>query len=319
MCLETKTVKRVINIWHGCITSRDGALQLLLIVDYLFDWARDRYGEDILGALRMVARGESDAASGVYQDTDIFSTLPLDSIHRPSQVTEDDSNLNSYISAQSSFLALDSPAGVFRHATFVESRYYCLYTTGDNVKTFLQSATQNRVQPLFRLILWHISQSILTDPVTLEATEEEWTGVSWSSAPSYRPQAQEQFHVAMSFTTYLSTQWHQVRELSAIAITKDAWKAVGGASGFKKKQRTPSTYDSYDTSEFIRMVKKLLTGSTEQTLHAAITRTAYRVVGSFLNPHILRIEVDSGSLRDLVCFIYAWLKRGEVWNLKSRS
>lgn len=100
MCLETNTVKRVIDVWHGCITTRDGALQLLLLVDYLFDWARDRYREDVIGALRIVARGESDAASGGYQDTDIFSTAPLDNIHQPSQVTEDDSNLSNDISAQ---------------------------------------------------------------------------------------------------------------------------------------------------------------------------------------------------------------------------
>jgi hypothetical protein len=284
MCLETKTVKRIIDVWNGCITSRDGALQLLLIVDYIFDWARDRYREDIIRALRIVARGESDTGSGVYQDTDIFSTLPLDSIHQPSQVTEDDSNLSSYISAQSLFLALDSPAGVFRHATFVESRYYCLYIPGDNVKTFLQSATQTRVQPLCRLILGHISQSVLVDLDT-----STWPCRS---------------------TTYLSTQWHQVRELSAVAITRDAWKVVGGASGFKKKLKTPSTSYYYNASEFIRMVKILLAGSPRETLHAAITRTAYRVVGSFLNPHMLRIEVDDGSLRDLVYFIYAWLKRG---------
>ncbi|KAL7917303.1 hypothetical protein ACQKWADRAFT_317430 [Trichoderma austrokoningii] len=203
------TVYRVIDVWHGCITSRDGALQLLLLVDYLFDWARDKYREEIIGALRMIARGESDATSGIYPDTDIFSTVPLDGVHQTTQVTGDDGNLSSYISAQSPFLALDSPVGVFRHATFVESRYYCLYITRDNVKTFLQSAPQVRVQPLCRLILGHMTQSILTDPGTLDAIEEKWTGISRSSASSYRPQAQEQFHVVVSYTTYLSTQWHQ--------------------------------------------------------------------------------------------------------------
>jgi len=237
---ETDIVKRVIDVWHGCITTRNGALQLLLLVDYIFDWARDRYREDIIRALRTVTHGESDTISAVYQDTDIFSTVPLDNTLRPSQVTEEHSDLSSYISAQSSFVALDSPLGAFRHATFVESRYYCLYITRDNAKTFLQSTTQNRVRPLYRLILGHMSHSILLDPDTLDAMEEEWTGVSRSSAASYRPQAQEQFWVVISFTTYLSSQWHQVRELSVIAITQDAWKVVREASGLKKKLSTPS-------------------------------------------------------------------------------
>jgi hypothetical protein len=306
----TNLVKRVIDVWHGCITSRDGALQLLLLVDYIFDWARDKYREDIIGALRTVARGESDAASGIYTDTDIFSTVPLDRIHQTTQVTEDDSDLNSYISAQSPFLALDSPVGVFRHATFVESRYYCLYITRDNVKTFLQSATQTRVQALCRLILGQMTPSILTDPDTLDAIEEEWTGVSRSSASSYRPQAQEQFHVAMSFATYLSTQWHQIRELSVIAITRDAWKFLGDASGFKRKLRKPFAYDYYEKKKCIAVIKKLMAGSPRQILHAAIRRTVYKIVESFPGTHSLRARLHNSSLRDIVYFIYAWLKRG---------
>lgn len=297
-------------MWHGCITSRDGALQLLLLVDYLFDWARDKYREDTVGALRTVARGESDAASIIYPDTDIFSTVPLDRLHQSTQVTNDDGNLSSYISAQAPFLALDLRAGVFRHATFVESRYYCLYITRDNVKTFLQSAPQTRVQPLCRLILGHMSQSIMADSGTLDAIEEEWTGVSRSSASSYRPQAQERFHVVMTFTTYLSTEWHQVRELSVIAISRDAWKSIRRASRFKKKLKKPSLCDYYKKSKFLRILMKLTAGSPRQILHAAMMRTAYRIVADTANPHFLTVKCDSGSLRDIVYFIYAWLKRG---------
>lgn len=308
--LVTNILKRIIDVWHGCITTHDGALQLLLLVDYLFDWARDKYREDIIGALRTVARGEIDAASTIYPDTDIFSTLPLDRIHQATQVTEDDGNLSSYISAQAPFLALDSRAGVFRHATFVESRYYCLYITRGNVKTFLQSAPQTRVQPLCRLILGHMSQSILADTDTLDAIEEEWTGVSRSSTSSYRPQVKERFHVAMAFTTYLSIEWHQVREFSVIAIARDAWKYIARASRFKKKLKKPSSCNYYVKSQFIRILSYLKAGSPSQILQAAMTRMACRIVASPVDSHSLGAELDSGSLRDMVYFIYAWLKRG---------
>jgi hypothetical protein len=314
--LETNITKRVIDVWHGCITTRDGALQLLLLVDYVFDWARDRYREDIIGALRIVARGESDSASGVYQDTDIFSTVPLDNIHRPVQVTENDSDIGSYISAQSSFVALDSPAGAFRHATFVESRYYCLYINRDNVKTFLQSTQQNRVQPLCRLIVRNMTQSILTDPEALDAIEKEWTGISRSSVPTYHSQAREQYYAVISFTTYLSSQWHQVRELSVIAMTKDAWAVVGDATGYKKEGKRalvslPMFWEYRNKDELVIVVKKLLAGTPGQILHAAIARTAYRIKKDYVADS-LDISVDSGSLRDTVYFIYTWLKRGGV-------
>jgi len=60
-------------LWRGSILSRNGALQLLLLVDYIFDWARDIYREDIIKELRVLASQENDRASFVYTDTDIYS------------------------------------------------------------------------------------------------------------------------------------------------------------------------------------------------------------------------------------------------------
>jgi len=60
----------------------------------------------------------------------------------------------------------------------------------------------------------------------------------------------------------------------------------------------------------MRVVKRLLAGSPGQILHAALTRTAYRIVENFGRHQTLEIQVDNGSLRDIVYFIYTWLKRG---------
>ncbi|KAJ9130775.1 hypothetical protein NKR23_g12027 [Pleurostoma richardsiae] len=68
----------IIDVWQGSIVTRDGALQLLLLVDYVFDWARDVYREDIIRKLRLLASGDNDAASILYTDTDIFSTRQVD-------------------------------------------------------------------------------------------------------------------------------------------------------------------------------------------------------------------------------------------------
>lgn len=60
------------RVWRGNITTLDGSLQLLLLVDYIFNWARDSYQPDILTQLRSMASGENDAASILYADTDII-------------------------------------------------------------------------------------------------------------------------------------------------------------------------------------------------------------------------------------------------------
>lgn len=41
-------MKRIVLLWKGSIDSRDEALQLLLILDHIFDWARDQYRPSIL-------------------------------------------------------------------------------------------------------------------------------------------------------------------------------------------------------------------------------------------------------------------------------
>ena len=41
----------IFDLWHGTILSEDGALQLCLIVDYICDWARKNYREEILACL----------------------------------------------------------------------------------------------------------------------------------------------------------------------------------------------------------------------------------------------------------------------------
>lgn len=53
----------IVDVWRGSILTLDGALQLLLLVDYVFDWARDIYREDIIRSLRILASGDNDTAS----------------------------------------------------------------------------------------------------------------------------------------------------------------------------------------------------------------------------------------------------------------
>ncbi|KAL4970163.1 uncharacterized protein BDV14DRAFT_195691 [Aspergillus stella-maris] len=52
---KLKVKQRVIDLWHGCILRHDSALQLLLIMDMICDWARDIYAEQVVLSLRQQA------------------------------------------------------------------------------------------------------------------------------------------------------------------------------------------------------------------------------------------------------------------------
>lgn len=60
------------NLWVGCISSKEGALRLLLIIDYIFDWARDIYRESIITELRNLG---APNPTSLGNDSEIFSMV----------------------------------------------------------------------------------------------------------------------------------------------------------------------------------------------------------------------------------------------------
>ena len=70
--LVTDKLWRVIDLWNGRIISVDRALQLLLIVDYIFDRARDIYRETIIGELRKLSANNT---LSLANDRDVFSLM----------------------------------------------------------------------------------------------------------------------------------------------------------------------------------------------------------------------------------------------------
>ncbi|SPO04779.1 uncharacterized protein DNG_07464 [Cephalotrichum gorgonifer] len=134
---------RIIDLWQGSILFRDKAFQLLLLVDYIFDWARDSYREDIIRELRVLATGDNDAASALYPDSALLSTHQLDDVGQSIESTDQDpSDFNSFRSAQTSFVDLDSDAGAFRHAALVESRNKeSLQALETKLASFIDSST----------------------------------------------------------------------------------------------------------------------------------------------------------------------------------
>ena len=305
-------------MWRGCILTLDGALQLLLLVDYIFDWARDIYREDIIRELRVLASGDNDAASVLGTDIDIYSYCHLDPFDRISEGGSEDDDFGRYTEALESFRALDSEMGAVRHATFVESRYCCVFITRDNVQTLLQSTRPTIVQQLCRLILRELNQRnpIRMDQQTLGKIEAEWTGTSRLSGAHQG--TQPDLYTAMASTVYLDADWHQVRELFAITIARDAWPEIIAAAGLKIKRRiaelSPPELLECDTDSVLEQIKRLRAGSPQQLLLSAINRRAVRISQEHdkSKPPKCRIQEDDGVVHGVVNFLYKSYKKGTL-------
>ncbi|OJJ32935.1 hypothetical protein ASPWEDRAFT_42963 [Aspergillus wentii DTO 134E9] len=107
-CIVDGAKYRIIDIWHGCMLSLDSTLQLLLIADYICDWARDIFRPNILRCLSGrddILRDETPASA--YRDSFDFTNMAL-STSQPDDSTA--RNLNS-ITRRTHSLSLDPSLG----------------------------------------------------------------------------------------------------------------------------------------------------------------------------------------------------------------
>jgi hypothetical protein len=168
---ELIDLQHIIDIWGGRITRLDDALRLLLIVDYIFDWARDLYRPTILHDLKTAVGCDS---ASLAKDSDIMSVMNevRSSLNQPQY--EDDSVLEVRNEQESgipqSLLALDSEHGVIRHASFIQSLLLGLYITRDNLESLFQSfSTTLKAQKFAREVLKAMKVCWRTTADTIDA------------------------------------------------------------------------------------------------------------------------------------------------------
>jgi len=291
----------------------------LLLVDYIFAWARDIYREDIIRELRVLASGENDAASSKYSDTDIFSTRRQENYFSVSDGDEHD-KFQQYMTLQKAYASLDSDSVAIRNATFIESKYCCIYVTRDNIQTLIQSFDQSKAQQLCHAIMDQMSSgSLLLNLSTLAGMETQWTGNIRISPSGYLQQMT--FHCVVSGANYLSDDWHQVRELNVIAIAEDAWDTmIYAAYTSQNTRRTPKPRldGVVDGGLIATILKRLRAGSTAETLLDSIARRAIRISlpdkynmdNNFSDLQGCRALRDNGFLRHIVRHTYESFKRG---------
>lgn len=281
----------------------------MLLVDFIFDWARDTYRNDIIKHLRVLATGNNDAATNTHADTDILSTFPLNSSTNQDSLNEEPEE---DAPIREEFMAFDGSDGLVRHATFVELRYFCLVITKDNIQTFLRSIPTPRVQRVCRLILQNLKEAMQINAEYLDAMERKWTGAESITRNPFS--IQPQFHTTMSLATYFSSRWHIVRDLSVIALAEDAWDGIVHASGLKanrEKTMVPFSSRVIESTTLLSSLERLKAGSPRQVLLSAIERHYISLEMSSLDQGQVRYASNGdSSLWSLMYFMYSTFKTG---------
>ncbi|KAK4235994.1 hypothetical protein C8A03DRAFT_36126 [Achaetomium macrosporum] len=310
-------ITNIATVWTGCITNRDAALQLFLIVDYLSDWARDVYRAAVIRELRVLAAPDTEVAT-VFTDTDIFSTrhvVPdIDTATSDAPGTADNP---SYYELQAAFKRLDTACGVVRHAAPIQSRFLALFLTQDNIQTFIDS-TSNHIRQFFirQIIRQFSSHTVVLTPDEISSIEREWTGHSRLRAP---------FHLqdARFFTVYivaysLLPSWDQARDLCLIAVQEEAFGVLLTQSKLKIGNLQPLPMQP--ASPVMVDIALLKNQSIERNLLACIERTC-GFVERYTRQRIddqtpgrtgCEFERCSGVIWLLLGYIYKFHKKGDL-------
>lgn len=280
-------------LWTGSLLHKDNALQLVLIVDYIMDWARDVYRIAIMRQLKSLVTGKPyDQIS--LADSDIFSMrrdisnwIPAP----PSTVfggfTESAPVVNSQDYPPSTSLEEqaipNSKHGSVRPVSSANFRFVCLHLTERLVPSFLQVVggpwdNKSNKEKAARLIINFITQFdevLVMSYEDLNLFEMLWTDAA-APTGSYED-SDGLYYIVMEASWYFSSSWDIIREVSCLAVTKSAFNILetyaNFGAGHKGIKSLPNCV-RHCTSSYIReFIDCIRSGSPWQVLLATISCT----------------------------------------------
>ncbi|OCK85901.1 hypothetical protein K432DRAFT_421464 [Lepidopterella palustris CBS 459.81] len=269
----------IMHLWSGCIIHRDDALRLLLIVDLIVDWARDKYRTQILSELKSLSQTNICDMMSIARDSDIPSQkqkrinswaagLPM-SLDINNNTTKPGEQ-NKSQAHPPNFRFLDSRHGCVRRAKEIETRLRGLYITGDNVNDLIQCfANDGQVRKFAASVFDVLSEcgQALHSEETLRLLELEWT----ENNRSIRNDSSTTY-VTIRFAYYFTVEWDQVRELSYIAVTEKALTLLREYAGQSSGNFNALPADYLNEQNLLYTCRGLLRMTPLQNLAAAISR-----------------------------------------------
>ncbi|KAH4013756.1 hypothetical protein HBH98_194300 [Parastagonospora nodorum] len=228
---DGRTNYRISQLWEGSINNHDEALQLILIVDFMVDWARDVYRPSILMQLKVLGTADTSRTMSFSLDTDIYSLR---------------GNVNPWIEDQDSALArmeepeiieisrhnfsesfhdhwkqIQMPLGIVHSARNIESRFRALYISRDNLGTLLQSFNNPVDEIEFARNLLAITPFRLEAEEVVDSIEDIWTGGLRPTPPRPTEGKKVEVYAQLRLSYFIDSSWGLVRELTLLAIEED--------------------------------------------------------------------------------------------------
>lgn len=284
-------------------------MQLVLIVDYIFDWARDIYRPSILRQLKSFASGKAYDEVSFLHDSDIYS-LKRNVTHwmpPPPKNTNDleptfdlnapfDPGLN-----HQDFLPFSVPKtrfGTIRSANLSTQKLTGLCLSQANVEEFLLIAAGNSIdktasKSIAREMLDCFSSNgrkerhrslgltygesendlekhiFVLSGSDLQVLEESWIGEAETMSDVPELPPAEEFHCLISFECFLNSSWEVVKQITYLAISKPAINILLDWASYSHSSLSPFTPPYCGDTTLQQCINCLSSASPSQSLLAA--------------------------------------------------
>lgn len=308
----------------------DAALQLLLIIDFIFDWARDVYRPTIICQLTTLSGHEEDNLS-VLADNDIPSlagdewTKQIEkwrgSVQSPLQTnTESDYNIEAWGSLDSK---LGRGLGVFRPAWIIESVFQCLYVTKHNIKDLLNSIPEQRTpSSLATKAANSLSQNhVLISEDVLSTMEEIWTHKA-RRQETHGISEGEKLFATIIYHTEISNTWEPRKCISCAVFDREALDELRSLTKRPGRRGALLNAKEFSRENAVNLLHGLQGLSIEASLAAAIAcrrQHLHEIAGTPSSKQCPTFEfVDTHSVdtcqpmvlaeSELISPIYEWRK-----------
>ncbi|KAH8896202.1 hypothetical protein GQ53DRAFT_852164 [Thozetella sp. PMI_491] len=210
----------ILPLWSGSIDSPSRALQILLIIDYIVDWAREIYRKAILSSLAKAS--ESKAKPVLHQIRTSRRFNQANPAVKKGPKTPPKDPLRNY----------ETQYGVVRDARHVRSLFVALHVTEDNFSTLMAPLSVDARKTLAGSILKCLTEAWRVTREDLDAMEEMWTNKSRGDAELYPKD--KIFLVVTTVTAYLTPSWEPTRELGYLAVAESLFDRLLEEAGLQR-------------------------------------------------------------------------------------
>ncbi|OTA99054.1 hypothetical protein M426DRAFT_16792 [Hypoxylon sp. CI-4A] len=306
---DGKPLYNIHPLWGGDITTHDGSLQLILIVDYILDWARDIYRTSILKGLKSIVTEKSfDEVSMVSLDDtrSVIGNRVFDWIQPPADNLDFEENFETIVedtfsigepepepepepvlpSCQRSLLdnLPITTMGSFRSVSEVTYHFNCLNLTEENVESLLiisqgpddKLSMSPALAQNIDIKLRSGEQLIAATQHTLDEIEFMWTGEKRKTDSAFCSASEIEVYIILEYRCYLNKNLDIIKELTCLAVTKpslDILHEVASSMGAYRAKELPNVSSNLPSTALYQAVECLLSGSAEQSLQASIAST----------------------------------------------